>query len=119
MLPRDHRLTHPADFSTAVRGGTRASSRHVVLHARWSNEVAGALGDPGGTPRVGFIVSKAVGDAVTRNRVKRRLRHLMAERMDRLPPEALVVVRALPVSSGANSAELGLGLDRCLARVLP
>lgn len=50
--------------------------------------------NPPGPLRVGFVVSKAVGNAVVRNRVKRRLRHLVAAR-----PEvtgADVVVRALP-----------------------
>ncbi len=38
--------------------------------------------------RAGFVVSKAVGGAVVRNKVKRRLRHLMRERVDQLPPVA-------------------------------
>ena len=47
-------------------------------------------------PKVGFVVSKAVGAAVTRNLVKRRLRHLARERTALLPRESMVVVRALP-----------------------
>jgi len=69
-------------------------------------------------PRVGFVVSRAVGGAVVRNRTKRRLRALMAARLERLPLGSDVVVRANPVAAQANSAELGLELDRLLARVI-
>ncbi len=72
--------------------------------------------EPGPT-RVGFVVSKAVGTAVVRNHVKRRLRHLARERLDTLPGSAVLVVRALPPASEASYAELGSDLDRCLDRV--
>jgi ribonuclease P protein component len=67
---------------------------------------------------VGFVVSKAVGAAVTRNRVKRRLRHLMRERVGSLVPGSRLVVRALPAAADASSVELGVELDRCLERVV-
>ena len=46
--------------------------------------------------RVGFVVSKAVGNAVVRNRVKRRLRHLAQSWIPASPFAVLAVVRALP-----------------------
>ena len=66
--------------------------------------------------KVGFVVAKSVGPAVTRNRVKRRLRHLVRERLDALPTGSMLVVRALPGSAGADSRDLGAELDRCLVR---
>jgi ribonuclease P protein component len=69
------------------------------------------------TARIGFVVSKAVGPAVTRNLVKRRLRHLCRERIETLPPGSLLVVRALPPAAQASYDELATELDRCLARV--
>ena len=66
--------------------------------------------------RVGFVVSKAVGDAVTRNRVKRRLRHLARDLVGDLPPGTDVVVRALPAAAWLSSQELGAELARCLGR---
>ena len=68
--------------------------------------------------RVGFVVSKAVGPAVTRNRVKRRLRHLMRERVGRLEEGALLVVRAQPAAAAATYRDLAAELDRCLDRVV-
>ena len=63
---------------------------------------------------MGFVVSKAVGPAVTRNLVKRRLRHLARERTALLPRESMVVVRALPGATAASYDELARELDRCL-----
>ena len=68
-------------------------------------------------PRVGFVVSKAVGQAVTRNKVSRRLRHLARERTTSLPPHGMLVVRALPGAAHASYDELANELDRCLAKV--
>lgn len=69
-------------------------------------------------PRVGFVVAKSVGPAVIRNRVRRRLRHLMRERVTGLAPDSVVVVRAQPEAARASYAELGSELDRCLGRVV-
>ncbi|RCW47232.1 ribonuclease P protein component [Halopolyspora algeriensis] len=67
--------------------------------------------------RVGFVVSKAVGNAVVRHRVARRLRHLMRDRLAGLPPGTLVVVRALPPAARANSRELGKDLDAAFRKL--
>ena len=71
-------------------------------------------------PAVGLVVSKAVGNAVVRNRVKRRLRHQVATQLSGLPAGTSVVLRALPAAASRNSAELAeelrTGLNRCLDR---
>jgi len=67
-------------------------------------------------PRAGFVVSKAVGNAVVRHRVTRRLRHLVADRLDGLPAGAMLVVRALPPAAVATSRELGADLDSGLRK---
>lgn len=69
-------------------------------------------------PRVGFVVGRGVGNAVRRNHVKRRLRHLVRDRLDALPGGALLVVRALPGASDQPSSVLAGELDRALAKVL-
>lgn len=62
-------------------------------------------------------MSKAVGGAVIRTQVKRRLRHLLAARLPALPAGAILVVRALPAAAAADSAALGSDLDRALERL--
>jgi len=63
-------------------------------------------------------VSKAVGGATIRNRVKRRLRHLVLPALDLLPPGSLLVVRALPAAAAAPGVALKADLDAALRRVL-
>lgn len=74
--------------------------------------------EPGLPPQAGFVVGKAVGNAVVRNKVKRRLRPLVRERLEQLPVSATLVVRALPAAAGSDSGALGADLDRALGRVL-
>jgi ribonuclease P protein component len=113
VLPAAHRLTDADSFRVAVRSGRRGGSTTLVVHLH-----TGAGDD---TPaQVGFVVSKAVGNAVVRNRVKRRLRHLTREHLAQLgalPGPVVLVVRALPAAAHASYEELGRDLGRCLARV--
>ncbi len=84
----------------------------MVVHA---NSTDARAGQP---PRVGFVVSKAVGNAVVRNRTKRVLRALVSARIGHLPDGVDVVIRAnadLPVTPTTAVAE---HLDRLLTTVL-
>lgn len=112
MLPAPHRMRRSVDFTLAVRRGRRSGSAHLAVHLMM-------MPDCDRPARVGVVVNKAVGTAVTRTRVKRRLRALAAERVQRLPLGSLVVVRANPASAGALFATLAADLDRALDRVLP
>ena len=117
MLPPRHRLTSPADFRDVVRSGRRAGGRTLVVHLRADEAPQDGTTGPASPSRVGFVVSKAVGNAVVRNRVKRRLRHLVLARLEHLPVGARLVVRALPPSATSAYADLGVDLDRCLTKV--
>ena len=92
MLPRENRLRAPADFRTAFRTGVKGTSSHVLAHVARTRESH--------APRVGFVVSKAVGNAVVRNRVKRRARAWAAGQLKDLRTGDLLVIRALPAASG-------------------
>lgn len=99
MLAKAARLRTAEEFRTTMRRGVRCGRPSLVLHMlRTDNPPS----------RAGFVVSRAVGNAVTRNRVKRQLRHLVAHRLAETPFEADVVVRALPhhggVADDLNSA---------------
>ena len=65
---------------------------------------------------MGFVVSKAVGTAVVRNRVKRRLRHLVGKHLDGTPDRARVVIRALPAAA-TEPARLPDDLDYAWSRI--
>jgi ribonuclease P protein component len=71
-----------------------------------------------GPARVGFVVGRGVGPAVTRNRVKRRLRHLMRPRINRLRGGSLCVIRALPPAALASYGELERDLDAALLKAV-
>lgn len=107
MLPRAHRLRDAESFRLAGRNGRRRRAATVVTHL-WSTGTDGP-------PRAGLVVSKGVGDAVTRNRVKRRLRHQLRPHLAALPGGSVLVVRALPAAADARSSRLASDLERCLA----
>lgn len=111
MLPAGQRLRRRRDFATAVRRGQRAGRSRLVVHLH-APTVAPHLSAP---VRAGLVVNRAVGGAVTRNTVRRRLRHLLAARLDMLPPGSLLVIRALPPAAQADSAQLAADLDAALA----
>jgi ribonuclease P protein component len=111
VLPAAHRLTDPAAFSSTVRAGRRAGSRAVVVHLHTD-------GTSTRLPQVGLVVSKAVGNAVVRNRVKRRLRHQVQPLLGTLPHGSSVVLRALPAAASVSTAELAEELASTLARCL-
>ena len=93
------------DFSATVRSGARSGRRNVVLYARPRD--AGQAGKQDGSPtRFGFIVSKAIGNAVTRNLVKRRLREVASQSLAAHGVGFDVVVRALPPAAGASWDDL-------------
>jgi ribonuclease P protein component len=119
VLDRQHRLTSSAGFTGAVRSGRRSGSRTLVVHLHRGDPASRAHGVAGPAPQAGLVVSRAVGNAVVRNRTKRRLRHLLRDRLDALPAGAVLVVRALPAAGDASAVDLGRDLDRGLRRVLP
>jgi ribonuclease P protein component len=116
VLPADQRLTDPAAFARTVRSGRRAGSPRLVVHLDSVSDPVAEASRPGAAPRVGLVVSKAVGNAVVRNRVKRRLRHQACLEVAGLPAGSALVIRALPASAVATSAELGQELHRLIDR---
>lgn len=111
VLPAQSRLRDPREFRAVLRQGVRVGRPSLVMHAR-PNELAAS--------RVGLIVSKAVGNAVQRNRVKRRLRHLSREAISGTPLCADFVVRALPTAvEGSLAADFEQAFKGCLEKIQP
>jgi ribonuclease P protein component len=110
VLAAEQRLRDSGDFRRTIRSGRRAGGAALVVHVLVDE-------GRGGNSRAGFVVSKAVGNAVVRNRVKRRLRPIVRECLAELPASSTLVVRALPPAAGLDSTELRAELTRCLQRV--
>ena len=71
-----------------------------------------------GGPRFGLVVSKQVGNAVTRHAVSRRLREVVRGSVDKQALNHDVVVRALPACAAATTAELERDYASALNRAL-
>ena len=85
------------DFQRTTRRGVRVGRPTLVVHAaRIPDDAMKGASAGRSAPRFGFVVNGAVGNAVMRNRVKRRLRHLAAARVAGTPAGIDIVVRALP-----------------------
>jgi ribonuclease P protein component len=129
VLPQQSRMRRAEDFRRVLRTGRRAGGSVLTAYLLLPvgpdgpDGTSGTVGTPGEVPsgdpaKVGFIVSRAVGSAVVRNRVKRRLRELMRGRLASLPRGCLLVLRAHPAAASARQADLAADLDLVTGRLL-
>ena len=95
---------HRTEFLRAMAQGRRLHSRHFGITL---------VPGPAGRPRLGLVVTKRLGKAVRRNRVKRLLREFFRRHKDQLPPEDLVIM----AKKGAADLDYQQVLDE-LSRVL-
>jgi ribonuclease P protein component len=88
-VQRRNRLSRSRDFDAVYRHGRSVSTRFLVLY-RFDRE-----GDDG-EARLGIAVPKKIGGAVTRNRIKRRLREVWRELLPDVPGgvDYVLLVRA-------------------------
>src|SRR5947209_18748691 len=97
MLPKSFRLTRSRDFSRARRAGRSAGSPLLVLYVL-----------PKRPPdlRIGFSVSKKVGKATVRSRVKRLMRETVRHQLPRIRPGQDLVFIARPAAASATYAQI-------------
>ena len=104
-------MRRKADFKSAQDRGSKAGrpllSGQLLVRPEQQNPA-----------RVGFIVSRRVGTAVVRNRVRRRLRHLVRGYLGSLPGGSLLVLRAAPRAATACQADLAADLDLVIGALL-
>lgn len=106
MLAKANRIVRGDDFRRIVRTGRRAGGPFAVVH-RAKPEAA--------VSRFGFIVSKQVGNAVVRNRVKRRLSEIVRAELHSIGT-ADIVIRALPAAGTADFATLRADISALLVQ---
>jgi ribonuclease P protein component len=107
-------MRRSSEFSQAVRKGSRAGRPLVSGHLLVRRSAGGAV-EPA---RIGFVVNRAVGGAVVRNKVRRRLRHAARGYLRSLPAGSLLVVRASPQAATARQADLAAELDLVIETLL-
>lgn len=110
MLAKPNRLTRGSDYKATVRRGSRCAGAHTITYFGSSADVSTDA------PRFGFIVSRQVGSAVTRNTIRRRLKAVCAEALPSIRGGASIVIRALPSAATIDYATLRADVVRCLER---
>ena len=101
MLPKKYRLKSALDFAR-VRSQGRCWPSRILVVCKHPNDV--------GQARVGFSVSRRIGNAVTRNRVRRMLREVVRPLCDVLAPgwDVVVIARHGIVDLPFGAAEAAL-----------
>jgi ribonuclease P protein component len=108
--PRRRRLSRSAEFERVYRQGRSKGNRFLVLYAFPREE--------GDGPRLGLSVSRRVGGAVERNRVKRVLREAFWAEAERLPSGSDYVVVARPDARDLAAREGMAGVRTALAELV-
>ena len=102
------RLTDSPEFERVYRQGAAYRGKLFSVHA-FPNEF--------GTPRLGLSVPRKVGNAVTRNRVRRRLREVFRSALPDIPSNLDLVVSARPAAAEADFRELDEEFARSLRKL--
>jgi ribonuclease P protein component len=107
---RGGRLSRSAEFERVYRQGRSTANRHLVLYAFPTSSTE--------RPRLGLSVSRKVGGAVERNRVKRLLREAFAQAEGDLRPGQDLVVVARPPAGELAEREGLAGMESALGELI-
>ena len=107
-FPREAKLVRKSEFDVVYRAGKRRSSSHFTVFVR-------ASGQP--ISRFGFSIKKALGGAVVRNRIRRRLREIVRCHRQEIPAGWDIVIHPKSSVARAEFAALTADLLRLLRNV--
>jgi ribonuclease P protein component len=117
MAQKRRRLSRSAEFERVYRQGRSKGNRYLVLYAFPRAEDESSADREAG-PRLGLSVSRRVGGAVERNRVKRVLREAFWAEAERLPDTSDYVVVARPDARELAEREGMTGMRGALAELV-
>ena len=107
-------MRRPEEFTTAYRG-VRARTGRVALFlgSAYALDTAGLS-----EAKVGFVVSKKVGNSVIRHRITRQLRHIMRPLVidGHIAHGEYLLIQALPGSAGSSSQEFHSDITKALEK---
>jgi len=115
-LPKSARLRRRAEYLATRQEGKSFAEGPLAASYRPRDEQRTRPGIPGGVARVGLTVSSKVGEAVTRNRIKRRLREAVRLELAQLPAVDLVIV-ARASAAEATVADFRAWLRQAAGRI--
>ena len=96
-FPRSVRIVRSADYRALYKTGRKVHSERFILFGR-ENGI--------GHPRLGITVSRKIGGAVVRNRIKRLFREIFRRSLRDIPGQIDIVVNAKSRCAGASYHEL-------------
>lgn len=103
------RLTDSPEFERVYRQGIVYRGKLFSVHA-YANDL--------GVPRLGLSVSKKVGNAVTRNAIRRKVKEVFHETSPAISADLDFVVSARPAAAGATIGELNDEFSRALRKLI-
>ena len=119
MPARHHRVTRGEDYRRIVRTGNRVGGAYCITYAV-SRALPGQLEAQKNDrlpARFGYIISKAVGNAVTRNLVRRRMKSIAQAMIHEGASGVDIVFRALPAAATATYSELEQSMRKAVSRI--
>ena len=122
-IPREHRLRRHAEFELVYRGGRRHFSPVLTAFYLLRGKTGDGAPQSGSEARIGITVGRAMGKAVVRNRIKRRIRAAVTQNLSRLTRAVDVVINPKKVAEEVEfqqlCSEVGRAFDVIEQKAVP
>ena len=112
-FPKSVRILRSKDFRRVYDHGSRYSGPFFAAFYATASDVDRRAGSG---PKVGFTVPRSLGGAVVRNRIKRRVREAVRQRLDRLNPEWEIIFNPRRAAMGSPFADLIREVEKVFLR---